>query len=64
MNATKHTDDESTLVQVMAWFVGQQAITCASIDPELCRHTVSLLVIMIACLMHDIPLYCILHSFE
>ena len=33
------TDDQSTLVQVMAW---QQAITWPSVDPDLCCHMVSL----------------------
>ena len=36
------TDYKSTLVQVMAWAVRQQAITWANNDPDLCRHVVSL----------------------
>ena len=34
------TDDQWTLVQVMAW--RQQAITWANVDPDLCRHMVSI----------------------
>ena len=36
------TDYKSTLVQVMAGAVRQQAITWANIDPDLCRHMASL----------------------
>ena len=36
------TDDKSTLVQAMACAVRQQAITRASVDPDLCRHMASL----------------------
>ena len=36
------TDDKTTLVQVMAWCVRQQAITWADVDPDLCRHMASL----------------------
>ena len=36
------TDDQSSVVQVMAWCIRQQAITWASVDPDLCRHMVSL----------------------
>ena len=36
------TDDQSTLVQVMAWCRQQQAITWANVDPDLCRHMASL----------------------
>ena len=36
------TDDKSTLVQVMAWCLRQQAITWATIDPDLFRQMVSL----------------------
>ena len=36
------TDDKATLVQVMAWCRCQQAIAWANVDPDLCRHTVSL----------------------
>ena len=36
------TDDKSTLVQVMAWAVRQQAITWANVDPDLCHHMASL----------------------
>ena len=36
------TDDQSTLVQVMAWAVRQQAITWANVDPDLCCHMASL----------------------
>ena len=36
------TDGKSTLVQVMAWCHQQQAITWANVDPDLCRHMVSL----------------------
>ena len=32
------TNDKSTLVQVMACAVWQQAITWANVDPDLCRH--------------------------
>ena len=35
-------DDKSSLVQVMAWCVRQQAITWANVDPDLCRHMASL----------------------
>ena len=35
-------DDKSTLVQVMAWAVRQQAITWANVDPDPCRHMASL----------------------
>ena len=33
------TDDQSTLVQVMAWPSGHYS---ANVDPDLCRHMVSL----------------------
>ena len=36
------TDDQSTLFQVMAGAVRQQAITWDNVDPDLCRHMVSL----------------------
>ena len=36
------TDDKSTLVQVMAWCHRQQAITWASVDPDLWHHMTSL----------------------
>ena len=36
------TDDQSTLVQVMACAVRQQAITWANVDPDICRHMASL----------------------
>ena len=38
------TDDQSTLVQVMAWCqaIRQQAITWANVYPDLCCHMVSL----------------------
>ena len=38
------TDDESTLVQGMAWChqAMQQAITWANVDPDLCYHMASL----------------------
>ena len=36
------TEDLSTLVQVMACGVKQQAITWANVDPDLCRHMASL----------------------
>ena len=36
------TNDKSTLVQVMAGAVRQQSITWANVDPDLCRHMVSL----------------------
>ena len=32
------TADRSTLVQVMAWCVRQQAITWNNVDPDLCHH--------------------------
>ena len=35
-------DDKWTLVQVMAWCRQQQAITWASVDPDICRHMASL----------------------
>ena len=34
--------DKSTLVQVTAWCVWQQAITWANVNPDLCRYMVSL----------------------
>ena len=34
------TEDQSTLVQVMAWY--RQATTWANVDPDLCRHIVAL----------------------
>ena len=36
------TDDKSTLVQVMAWRVREQAITWNNVDPDLSRHMASL----------------------
>ena len=36
------TDGKSTLVQVMAWCLRQQAITWANVDPDLWRHVASL----------------------
>ena len=36
------SDDKSALVQVMAWYRRQQAITWANVDPDLCHHMVSL----------------------
>ena len=36
------SDDMSTLVQVMAWCLRQQAITWANVDPDLCRYMASL----------------------
>ena len=36
------TEDKSTLVQVMACAVRQQAITWASVDLDLCHHMASL----------------------
>ena len=36
------TDDKSTLVQVMAGAIRQQAITWTNVDPDLCRHKASL----------------------
>ena len=36
------TDGQSTLVQVMAWCVRQQAIAWVNVDPDLCHHMVSL----------------------
>ena len=36
------TDDKSILGQVMLGAVRQQAITWANVDPDLCRHMVSL----------------------
>ena len=36
------SDGKSTLVQVMAWAVRQQAITWANVDPDLCCHMASL----------------------
>ena len=36
------TDDQSTLVQEWLGAVRQQAITWANVDPDLCRHMVSL----------------------
>ena len=36
------TDDKSTMVQVMAWCRQAQAIAWANVDPDLCRHMVSL----------------------
>ena len=36
------TDDKSTLVQVMAGAWRHQAITWANVDPDLCRHMVSI----------------------
>ena len=36
------TDDQSTLVQVMAGAVRHQTITWANVDPDLCRHMASL----------------------
>ena len=36
------TDGQSTLVQVMTGAIRQQAITRASVDPDLCRHMASL----------------------
>ena len=36
------TDDKSTLVQVMACAVRQQAIAWVNVDPYICRHMVLL----------------------
>ena len=36
------SDDISALVQVMAWYRRQQAITWANVDPDICHHMVSL----------------------
>ena len=36
------TGDQSTLVQVMAGALRQQAITWANVDPDLCCHMASL----------------------
>ena len=36
------TDDQSTLVQVMAWCRQATTITWANVDPDLCHHMVSL----------------------
>ena len=36
------TDDKSTLIQLMAGVVRQQAITWANVDPDLHRHMASL----------------------
>ena len=38
----KFTDDQSTLVQVMAWCHQATRITRANVDPDLCHHMVSL----------------------
>ena len=42
VNLLDLTDGKSTLVQVMAWCRQAQAITWANVDPDLCRHMVSL----------------------
>ena len=36
------TDENSTLVQVMACAIRQQAITWANVDPDLCHQMASL----------------------
>ena len=36
------TDDQSTLVQVMAWCRQAKAITWANVDPDLCHQIASL----------------------
>ena len=36
------TDEKSTLVQVMDWCHGQQAITITNIEPDIYHHLVSL----------------------
>ena len=41
-SALAFTNDKSTLVQVMVWCRQAQAITWANVDPDLCRHMVSL----------------------
>ena len=52
------TDDQSTLVQVMAWCHQTTSITSANVDPDLCHHKVSLdqngLIGVIALVLQDI----------
>ena len=50
MNVTGFTDDKSTVVQVMVGAIRQQAITWASVGPDLCHH--------IAALGHNKLIYC------
>ena len=60
------TIDRSTLVQVMAFAVRQQTITWSNVDPDLCRHMMSLgqdeLIDVIALVLpnmhHNITVFC------